>query len=183
MKRDRVNQLIGELIRISAEYSAEEFEEGAKIVKAAIHATKIEKLALTFVNIKKEIANVEYTSNKDRIISSPDMIIHSPDNKDIFIETKVSNSIDKKFYSLLRNITNDKKRFKHTIQVRLFIKELFGYEIGNIKDGRERIIKYAIREFNKSTKSRQYKIYQRITALSAPISEDFEGYSRIIKRE
>lgn len=177
MQEDRINKLIGELIRLSAEYSAEEFESGAKIIKNAINVKHTEKVALTLAGIKKEMEKTLYIPKQIKKRGIVD------DIRRIEIRTRPSNNLEKKFPYLLKKIAFDKKRFNKTMSVRLFLKDIFGHEIGKIKDGRERIVNYAIREYNKLPKSKQIQIYNKLNVISAPISEDFEGYSRIIKRE
>ena len=177
MQEDRINKLIGELIRLSAEYSAKEFENGAKIIKSAVNVRQIEKVALTLADIKKEIEKTRYIPKQ---IKKREIV---DDTRHIEIRTRPINNLEKKFSYLLKKIAFDKKRFNKTMLVRIFLKDLFGHEIGKIKDGRERIVTYAIREYNKLPKSKQIQIYKKLNVISAPISEDFEGYSKIIKRE
>jgi len=177
MQKDRINKLIGELIRLSAEYGAEEFESGAKIISNAINVRNIEKVALTLADIKKEIEKTRHIPKQIKSIELIDEIDR------IEIKRKPINNLEKKFPYLLKRVTFDKKRFNKTLSVRIFLKDLFGHKIGKMKDGRERIVKYAIREYNTLPRSKQIQIYKKLNVISAPVSKDFEGYSRIIRRE
>lgn len=176
MQKDRINKLVGELIRLCAEYRAEELEIGAKIIKRAISSNKTEQLALNIVKLKNEIDKSQDILEKREIIRKETDINH-------IRPRATAQNLERRFSLKLKNIVSNKKRFPTTMSVRLLLKDLFNHEIGNIKDGRERIIKYAIREYSKLPKKDQIQIYNRLRYLSSSISRDFEGYSRIIKRE